>query len=74
MNRGTENHLAVLRNGRDRLCIAAPPGQSGFVSPSGESSSHYDDQLEIYANFQCREEKLRRSEVIADTDSVTVLR
>jgi len=28
-----------------------PPGQNGFVSPSGKRSPHYDDQLEMYQEF-----------------------
>jgi len=28
-----------------------PPGQGGFVSPSGERSVHFEDQLDMYQNF-----------------------
>ncbi|HYO85325.1 MAG TPA: penicillin acylase family protein [Dermatophilaceae bacterium] len=73
MNRGTENHLAVLSPTRASLCIAAPPGQSGFVAPSGQRSPHYDDQMDLYATFRCRQEHLTRAAVNLNTESVTTL-
>jgi penicillin amidase len=54
MNRGTENHLIVLNwrgtEGED-VC---PPGQSGFVAPDGSLSSHYQDQMDLYKDFQLK--------------------
>jgi penicillin amidase len=72
-NRGTENDMAVLGAGANRLCLAAPPGQSGFVAPDGTTSPHATDQLELYTSFQCRNEHLTRASVDAATESVTVL-
>ncbi len=74
MNRGTANIFAVLGRGRPRLCLAAPPGQSGFVSPAGVKSPHYADQMHLYADFECRNEHLTRRSVNQNTESVTVLR
>ncbi|HRW18474.1 MAG TPA: penicillin acylase family protein [Dermatophilaceae bacterium] len=74
MNRGTENNMAVLGAGADRLCLVAPPGQSGFVAPDGTKSPHYDDQLALYASFGCRDEHLTQREVSEATVSTTVLR
>lgn len=75
MNRGTANILSVLGpQRRARLCLVAPPGQSGFVAPSGAKSPHYDDQLQLFANFECRNEHLTRRSVDRHTESVTVLR
>ena len=72
-NRGTENDMAVLGAGANRLCLAAPPGQSGFVAPDGTTSAHATDQLALYTSFQCRNEHLTRASVDAATESVTVL-
>lgn len=72
-NRGTENNMAVLGQGQARLCLAAPPGQSGFVAPDGTRSAHYADQLELYASFSCREEELTQAQVRAAAQSATLL-
>src|SRR5699024_4608955 len=45
MNRGTQNNMIHLNGDKASMCVAAPPGQSGFVSPDGETAQHYDDQL-----------------------------
>ena len=71
MNRGSENNMAVL-GGKPRLCLVAPPGQSGFVAPDGTKSPHYADQLEMFNSFQCREEHLTASAV--DAAAVTTTR
>lgn len=63
MNRGTQSDLITFRDGKVSVCIVAPPGQSGFISPSGEKSPHYDDQLTLYENFECRPQALLREDV-----------
>ena len=73
MNRGSENHMAVLGRGKDRMCVVAPPGQSGFVAPDGTRSRHATDQLELFNTFGCREENLNRRAVDAATRSTEVL-
>ena len=73
MNRGSENNMAVLGGGRNRLCLAAPPGQSGFVAPDGTRSPHYSDQLKMFNDFECRDEHLSRAQVNAATKSTEVL-
>lgn len=72
-NRGTENNMAVLGRGQARLCIAAPPGQSGFVAPDGTKSAHYADQLELYAAFDCRDEQLTWAQAAKAAKGTTVL-
>ncbi len=72
MNRGSENHMAVL-GGHNRLCVVAPPGQSGFVAPNGTESKHYADQLELFNTFGCRDEPLTRQQVNKAAVSTEVL-
>ncbi len=73
MNRGSENNMAVLGGGAPRLCLVAPPGQSGFIAPDGTKSPHYTDQLEMFNTFQCREEHLTARQVDAATVATTTL-
>lgn len=65
MNRGTENNRVTFRDGSVEFCAVAPPGQSGFISPDGEASPHYQDQLSLYENFECRIQPFTRAEVEA---------
>ncbi|MBB5750046.1 penicillin acylase family protein [Micrococcus sp. TA1] len=73
MNRGTENNMVHL-DGRDaEMCTVAPPGQSGFIAPDGTRDEHYSDQLEMYGDFECKDEHLTRRSVDRAAESTTVL-
>lgn len=75
MNRGTQNHRVTFASGgAASLCTVTPPGQSGFISPSGAKSKHYDDQMELYRRFECKPEWLTERDVDANRESVLVLR
>jgi len=50
-NRGTENNMIVMRENAIAGWEVTPPGQNGFVAPSGRKSLHYDDQLNMYQDF-----------------------
>lgn len=50
-NRGTQNHIVVLDEEGVRGENVNPPGQSGFVSLAEEKSLHFNDQMELYENF-----------------------
>jgi len=50
-NRGTENNMIVMQEGAIAGWEVTPPGQNGFISPSGKRSPHYDDQLQMYQDF-----------------------
>ena len=73
MNRGTENDLVHLDGDEAEMCTVAPPGQSGFVAPDGTTSEHYSDQLQMYGDFECKQEHLTPAAVDAASESVTVL-
>lgn len=63
MNRGTQNNMVTFKDGAVSFCAVAPPGQSGFISPSGEKSPHYEDQMALYENFECRPQALLEADV-----------
>lgn len=63
MNRGTQNNLITFKDGQATLCMVTPPGQSGFVGPDGGKSPHYNDQMALYENFECRPQALLREDV-----------
>lgn len=63
MNRGTQSDLVTFKDGKVTFCAVTPPGQSGFISPAGEKSPHYEDQLKLYDNFECREQALVKDDV-----------
>ena len=63
MNRGTENDMVRFLDGKVSFCAVTPPGQSGFVAPDGTRSPHYDDQLQLYADFDCRPQAFYRDDV-----------
>ncbi|WP_290739815.1 penicillin acylase family protein [Amaricoccus sp.] len=63
MNRGTENNMVRFRDGKVTFCAVTPPGQSGFIAPDGTKSPHYQDQLQLYADFGCRPQAFYRDDV-----------
>ena len=50
-NRGTENNMILMNENAIVGWEVTPPGQNAFVSPDGEKSAHYDDQLKMYYTF-----------------------
>jgi penicillin amidase len=50
-NRGTENNMMIMQENAIVGWEVTPPGQNAFVSPVGEKSAHYNDQLEMYQSF-----------------------
>ena len=54
MNRGTQNHMVVFKKTGFEAQNVCPPGQSGFVAPDGTKDPHYEDQMELYQNFQSK--------------------
>lgn len=73
MNRGTQNDLVHLTEQQASMCVAAPPGQSGYIAPDGTRSPHYEDQLELYTNFGCKDENLYPEQLARHLESVTHL-
>lgn len=53
-NRGTQNDRVIFYENKVEFCDAMPPGQSGFIDRNGKRSPHYDDQLSLYENFECK--------------------
>ncbi len=68
-NRGTQNHLVRLSAEGVVGVNINPPGQSGFVAPSGELNPHYSDQLELYENWEYKPMLLKDEDVAADAES-----
>jgi penicillin amidase len=73
MNRGTENHLVVFRHGNVEGWDVCPPGQSGFVAPDGTPSPHYQDQMNLYKNFDLKPMLFDLNEVMGDSGPAQVL-
>lgn len=63
MNRGTQSDLITFKDGGVTVCMITPPGQSGFISPKGEKAPHYEDQVKLYNDFECRPQALTRADV-----------
>ncbi|HEA52290.1 hypothetical protein LCGC14_0717340 [marine sediment metagenome] len=70
MNRGTQNHqVSFSGDGDVAMCTVAPPGQSGFVAPDGAKTAHYDDQLELFRDWKCKDEHLTAQAVQDNLES-----
>ena len=72
-NRGTENNRIVFQGNAVEFCDAMPPGQSGFIDQQGKRSPHYDDQLQMYENFECKSVAFDKSEIDRNTTEHTTL-
>jgi len=73
MNRGTENHVVRLAEDPQAENIL-PPGNDGCVAPDGTTGDHYDDQLELFEEFEYKRLLFGDDEVDAATESTTELR
>ncbi|WP_419888294.1 penicillin acylase family protein [Neobacillus niacini] len=51
-NRGSENHyIELTKNGPNGVNVN-PPGQIGFIKKDGTMHTHYEDQIELFANWE----------------------
>jgi len=74
MNRGTENHMVVLKPWGIEGVDVCPPGQSGFIAPDGTKSPHYEDQMALYQNFQAKPMLFDYHDVLGNLESLIRLR
>jgi penicillin amidase len=51
MNRGTEEHIVQLGEEITAENIL-PPGNGGYVAPDGSTGEHFNDQLQMFKNFE----------------------
>ncbi|WP_340100064.1 penicillin acylase family protein [Salinibaculum salinum] len=72
MNRGTENHIVRLSDD-PRAENILPPGNDGYVAPDGSTGDHYNDQLELFENFEYKQLLFSDDDVEAATESTTEL-
>ena len=84
MDRGTYNHIVQyldppgprgtpIGHSRVKAGSVIPPGQSGFVSQSGEEDPHFEDQLDDYINWTYKPMPLLPNEVRRQEESVETL-
>jgi penicillin G amidase len=79
MDRGTYNHvisylsppLAGAPLGASSVDAGSviPPGQSGFVSPTGQEDAHFEDQLPLYTGWRYKPMPMSAGEVRAQQES-----
>jgi penicillin amidase len=74
MNRGTQNHMVVLKPGKIDGVNVCPPGQSGFIAPNNAKDKHYSDQMDLYKNFESKPMLFELHDVKANMESVIHLK
>lgn len=72
-NRGTENDLVVFTDNNVEAWDVVAPGQSGFISPQGKPSAHYQDQLSLYAKFGKKPLWLDKNELAPHIESTEII-
>jgi len=72
VNRGTENHFVRLSE-KPKAENVLPPGNDGYVAPDGTKSEHYDDQLELFVDFEYKQLLFGDEAVEEATESKTVI-
>ncbi|SDI38430.1 penicillin acylase family protein [Alteribacillus bidgolensis] len=63
MNRGSENHYIEMKPRAPQGYNVTPPGQIGFVKKDGTLSQHYNDQLELYENWEFKKYLFNRKDI-----------
>lgn len=73
MNRGSENHFVELTKQGQVGFNLTPPGQIGFVEKDGTVRDHYEDQIEMYENFEYKPILFTEEDVIKNGVSTEVI-
>ena len=74
MNRGTENDMIIFSSRTIEGYEVTPPGQSAFISQNDVKSQHYDDQLQMYADFSKKRMWLYPQDVESNKEFEIVLK
>ena len=72
VNRGTENHIVRLSDDPKAENIL-PPGNDGYVAPDGTTGEHYNDQLQLFIDFEYKQLLFTDEDVEAATESTREL-
>ena len=72
LNRGTENHFVRLSDDPTAENVL-PPGNDGYVAPDGTTADHYDDQIDLFVDFEYKPLLFDDAFVEIATESETVL-
>jgi len=72
MNRGTEEHFVRLGEEIHAENVL-PPGNDGYIAPDGSTGPHFDDQLELFKNFEYKPLRLSDDDIEAATESTEEL-
>lgn len=83
MDRGTFNHIVSyqeeptnsgeLGESAAKAGSVIPPGQSGYISLTGQEDEHYEDQLDLYVDWQYKPMPMSEAEARDLAESVTTL-
>lgn len=73
MNRGSENHYLEMTPSGPKGFNITPPGQVGFIHKDGTVSEHYEDQVQMFANWEFKPFLFDRKEVREAAVSITDL-
>ncbi|UHQ98979.1 penicillin acylase family protein (plasmid) [Natrinema zhouii] len=68
VNRGTENHIVQLSDDPKAENVL-PPGNDGYIAPDGTTGEHYNDQLQLFIDFEYKQLLFADEEVNAATES-----
>ncbi|MFD1562658.1 penicillin acylase family protein [Haloarchaeobius amylolyticus] len=72
VDRGTENHIVRLSD-EPKAENVLPPGNDGYVAPDGTTGEHYDDQLQLFIDFEYKQLLFADEDVDAATESTQEL-
>jgi penicillin amidase len=72
-NRGSISYRVTLDQTGATMCSAVAPGESGFVSPSGQADPHYADQLPLFEKFTCKPDRTTRADLDAHMERTETL-
>ena len=63
MNRGSENNLFVVDGQSFTAYDVIPPGQSGHINPDGTLSANYNDQLQMFVDYDYKPVPFTRQQI-----------
>lgn len=73
MDRGSENHIVVLKKSGPVGINIIPAGQNGFMDKNGVPGAHFDDQLDMFCNWVYKELLFKRVDVLMHAESTEIL-
>ena len=73
MDRGSQNHIVLLKKNGPEGQNVLPAGQNAFIDKQGQPGKHFNDQIDLFANWKYKKMLMSKDEVTKNLETSEIL-